>query len=645
MTILDLSNLPQVLQTPRVIQYLKRKVQRRGGPIYHKVPVDGQPINGDNFVMADSPECLRMAEEIGDRATAEFPAVYDKQTGFCDANGVPGDFHSVRCISQLGQDPLPIPLTDNGEKIKDEDLETDILPGDLPWLQELVRLFYGHAVPQNVHIRADGTTAAPDFLKDGEGEVVAKKLGFLKIVREFSIFSKLVSLKKGGNILEDFRVVFMHTIMSRLQPDKVFQEGGKWKTKNRLAPTPEEARSGAASNTYADKTARDASGNVIEGHFAMRMRDVFAFSGLLNYFISAIMGCFRAVYLKRFAATFKTRGAQDKQDRISKFKYVVGSDVKTMDKLVPRWFIDRFHAELTKYLDDRVVEIMRLMFKAPFLYMPNGTYKDGFNPLFGGNPLTMDFDNHPGLPSGIAQNPDIGKIWMVFCYGIAARDCGALHTPGDLEAWLDGRNTDNGLQDMADDAAFLTNFKDVATKFASYKSRYCIFEQEIPVIFLGDVYCEANGKKLVLPNPVSYVVNEIAREDSVANKPIALTALGRAAREEIYSRHPIYRDLKRIVQEAQMRHLGYDVTALYRKVPTSVAGRSDADLLFITNKAAIYYRLDPDDVSTDLLDSHMATVEAQHFWDDIRHLFKVPTAPFAAANDEKMAMKNGTYFN
>lgn len=638
---MNLLTIPKQILTSKLLSYLKRPMGRRAAPIYHKTRENGRQVNSENFVMADDPACLRYAEEVGDRLSKEFPATYSTVTGFCDASGVPGDFNSVRCVAGYGQDPLPMPLVDNAKLIEQEGLASDIRPEDIPWFEKLVSLFYGAAVPANLHIKAGGTTATPDFEKE---DTVWKKLSTLHIIRNFQVVFKLLDKKDGLGLLNHFRVVFVHTIMSRLQPDKVFEENGSWQTKKRLAPTPDEARQGLASSTYADKTVKDRNGNVVEGHFAMRMRDVFAFNGLMNYAVSAIMGCFRAVYLNRFAATFKTRGAADKQERISNFKYVVGSDVKTMDKLVPRWFIDRFHDELTKYLDEGLVSVMRAMFKAPYLYAPNGTYPADFNPLVGGNPLKLDADNHPGLPSGIAQNPDIGKIWMVFCYMIAARDCGALKQLGDIETWLDGSMADHGLQDMADDAAFLTNSAAVSERFVKYKSPYCVFEQEIPVIFLGDVYCESGGKKIVLPNPVSYPVNEIAREDSVANKPIELVALGRAAREEIYSRHPIYRDMRAIMREAQIKHLGFDVSALYQKVSMPLANYSEPDLHFLVNNAVVHYRFDPEDISPALLSQSMTTVEASEFWDDIRPLFKFPTSPFAAANNDRLAIKAGKFF-
>lgn len=626
------------LKTPKLMSRLKRSFERGAGPVYHKhlTPTTGKEDPRDTYWFADDPNFLKYAAEVGDRLSREFPAAFDAKTGFCDASGIPGDFHACRGVSQYGMDPLPMPLTDNAALVKQWDLADKLDPKDEPWLAKLVELICGHAVPAPLHIKTKGTTAIPDFETEN---IVKKKLGAIRILKNLKEFLGMFKAKHGVGLLEEFRVVFCHTILYRMQADSVFFKDGRWQTKDRLAPTQEEARNGLATKNTADKRVFDWRGNEVKDHFAMRMRDVFAFNGLLNYAVSAFWSCIRAVYLHRYAATFKTRGWMDKQERISQYKFIVGSDVKTMDKLIPRWFVDKFHELLKRHVEDDLVDVMAAMFKSPYLYAPNGSYEGDFDPLVGGDPLSLDFNNHPGLPSGIAQNPDMGKIWMVFNYMLATRDVGGLKSTDDIDPWLAGRNVNFGLQDMADDATFMTNFEWAAEAFKKYKSKYCVFEQEIPVIFLGDVYCQSAGRKIVLPNPVSFPVNEIVREDSVAQKEPHLTALGRAARNEIYSRHPIYRDMVAIIKEAQLKHLGQDISLLYERLSVPVSSWSEPDLIFASNPSAIYYKLDPNDVTPALLSTEMSAISPEEFWDDIRPLFKFKTSPYAQAADEGAFIK------
>lgn len=627
------------LLNSRLMAYLTRPRPRLANPLFPTSTTPGKERNRENYIFADDPRMLRAAEEIGDTATREFPSKFF-DNGFCDGTGVPGDFNSVRCVSGIGQDPQPLPLVDNAKLVEAAGLASALRAEDRPWMEELVRLFFGAAVPADLHIRAKATTSAPDFQKDGVQGMEYKKLGTLKILKSMRVVLALFMKGEYITLLNEFRVLFLYVMQSRAQPDRVYQENGVWKTKERLAPTVEEARGGLAAKTAADKRAFNWQGSEIPGHFAMRLRDVFGLSGLLNYTISAVMGCFRAVYLQRFAATYKTRGAEDKRARIEKYKYVVGSDVKTMDKLIPRWFMDELCVMLTKYLDDNFVALLRKAFKSPFVAAPNGTmYGDDFNPLFGGNPLDPRFDNHPGLPSGIAINPDIGKLWMTFNYALVYRDCGALSSPSELEAWLAGDNPDHALQDMADDAAMLTNSATVAAKMYAAKSPYVILEVEKPVVFLGDVYCLEGGRKLVYPNPVTYVVNTIAREDDMSKVPLPQWATGILARELLYSKAPIYRDLSRLVSLTYRKHLGFDPNQLAKKVSMPLTGESEADLMFRLNPDSIHYKVDPEDVSPTLLNASVATLSAEDWWDDIRYLFKVRTAPYAASKDEAADLK------
>jgi hypothetical protein len=47
--------------------------------------------------------------------------------------------------------------------------------------------------------------------------------------------------------------------------------------------------------------------------------------------------------------------------------------------------------------------------------------------------------------------------------------------------------------------------------------------------------------------------------------------------------------------------------------------------MVIANPNYLHYRVDPDDVSPEVLDSIVATIPAADFFNQIRHLFKVPT--------------------
>jgi hypothetical protein len=548
--------------------------------------------------------------------------------GFAGETGVPGNFNALLNVSGYGMDPLPIPVRDNKELLAANNIAREIRAGDIPWLKEIVRLFFGHAVPANLHIRKQASTGFPYFTTDNQ----YKKLATLKALHNVDAYLDLATGNEQQlrKLLDEYHSVMIYAIQERQQPNAIVEDNGKYSSKARTAPTEEEARSGSyAGKTVADMSVYDVGGNLIPNHFAMRRRDVFGMNGVTNYVLTGIINCFREVYLNRFAFTYKTRDRTDKQAKIANYAYVVGSDVKTMDKMIPAWFTRHVFEELTKYLDDRVVEVMRRAFQAPYV-VPPPWRKTGpdYNPVFGGSPLDpASFSQHVGLPSGIAFNPDWGKLWMTFVYVILYRDCGALYSTSDVEPFLRGLNKQHALLDMSDDAAFLTNSGEVARKLAKAKSPYAVLEPETPVIFLGDVFCEVRGQKEVYPNPITYVVNSLCREDSIDRDGPVAWAEGVLARFQVYSSSPIFRDLNAIYEEECRRHTGVNPNLIARALAKKQRF-TDIDAMVRISPHVLHYKVDPKDVSPDVLDEVVATIPASDFFNHIKHLFKVPTVTY-----------------
>jgi len=395
------------------------------------------------------------------------------------------------------------------------------------------------------------------------------------------------------------------------------------KPKARVAATETEARSGMyRGDTYADKTVRRADGTVVEGHSAMRLRDVFGFNGPLNYAMSAVMNCFKTVFFDRFAFTFMTTTAANKEEKLGRFKYVVGSDVKTMDKTVPRWFCDYFHDRMTRYLDEGFVRMMKRCFQAPWVAAnPWHDTPPSYNPTFGKPPTDPTaFENHPGLPSGIAYNPIYGRAWMVCNYVCALARAGILQSPGQVVPFLEGKLTVVMLN-SADDAVFATDSPVFAEQLRVLKSPYAILEPETPVIYLGDVLTWTGGRLRAYPNPQTYLSNMLARERGISDPRAQAT--GFLLRSRLYSAMPSFAFVNSMFEELAIKELGVNP----RQVAESIGihtDLSDADTLFALDPNVIYYKVDPRKVSKALLDSAVSTVPASDWFSSVRHLFKVP---------------------
>jgi len=609
----------------------KKQIPRANAVISLSYDDRPRPGDRDKFLFADDPRCLNITETLVKRLGDEFP-VDVLPSGFAGPSAVPSDWNKLLNVSGYGGDPLPIPVYNNQHLIASMGLANKIRPADVPWFKELVRLFFGAAVPADLHIRKAASTGFPWFTTDNE----YKKLGTIKCLHNIDDWLASMSGDKQQSIraLEIYDSIPVFAIQKRQQPDAVSLVNGVYKSKDRPFPTEEEARSGNyEAKRFVNKTVYDYKGNMIEGHFAMRQRTVFGMSGIPNYVMTAVMGCFREVYLNRFAFTYKTRDDADKEEKISRYKFTVGSDVKQMDTTVPDWFLELLYEELPKYWDERLVVVLRRMMKAPYV-VPSPWVKtpEDYNPVFGPSPLEGNsFDASVGLPSGIFINPDIGKLWMTFVYSILYRDVGALRVVSELEPFLQGKNSDHALLDMSDDAAMLTNNQLIAAQLKEGKSPYAVLEPETPVLYLGSVFAEVDGKKRSFPNPVTYVVNMLAREDSIDKINPVNHAEGVLARYQQYSRTPIFRDLNQITEEVIRKYAGVNPYLMAR----SMAKRqrfNDVDALVIANPHYLNYRVDPKTVSKEVLDEIVATIPAINFFDRIRHLFKVPTTSIGEVN-------------
>jgi hypothetical protein len=630
--------IPQIFsylfESPGAKRWLARSSEPKPNAVLPLTYQDRKPTSDyspERFAYSTDPAILKLTEKLATRLTDEFPQD-SHPSGFSGPTAVPGDFYSVLSASGCGMDPLPLPLMDNTKFVQSLGLRSDIRPQDVEWLKTLIKLFFGHVAPADLHIRKKASTSFLFFTTDNQ----YKKLATLKCLKNAD---KYLNLLCGGKAflkeaLNDFHSIIISAIHRRQQPTKVIKtEDGSFKAKERKAPTEAEARTGSVENSVtADFTVRDRRGNVIKNHFAMRQRTVWGMNGILNYFMTAVMGCVREVYTKRFAFTYKTRGWEDKEDRIARYKYIVGSDVKNMDTTLPRWFFDFLLNELTNYWDERLVKVLDRMFRATYVAAPPWRETpDDYNPVFGPDPLDGHNEINAGLSSGIFINPDIGKLWMSFVYIILYKDAGALISPADIEPFLQGKNNDHAMMDMSDDATLMTNSPIVRDALMKADSPYAVLEPETPVIFLGDVFAMEGNRKRAYPNPVTYIVNSLAREDSIDKIDPVSYAEGVLARHQQYARTPIFRDLNRIYEEEVRLALGVNPYLIAR----SVAKRQrfkDLDAMVIANPHYLHYRVDPSEVSKEVLDEIVATIPASDFFNDIRHLFKVPTVELAELN-------------
>lgn len=577
-------------------------------------------IGRDDFVWSTDPRYLRLTEDIA-KLSDMFKADV-KQNGCSGPSGVPSNFNAALNVSGIGMTPYAVPLMNNRKFADSLGLASDILPQHIYILEELVDLYFGHGVVGDAYIRREATTAIPYFTNDMEYKLESS----MRILLNLDDFlTKAVSMDLLP-LLNDYDVAIVSALMKREQPDSIKRsESGEYTVKTRPVATAAEARSGDfKGETFAKREVYDNAGNIIENHFAMRVRDVYAMNGVLNYVMTAIFTPFRNNFLNRFAFTYKVRNEEEKADRMRPFKYIMGMDVKTMDKLFLECFIDRVIDRASKYIDERVLILLKRMFTAPFVVRPTGEAVDEWDPLFGGNPLKGEsFVNFPGLPSGISFNPDAGKLWMTFVYLAFYHDNGIISEKAHIAPLLLGKNGNNAMLDMSDDAVHGTNSFEQYMAFANPKSPYAVLEPESPVIYLGSVFMESGNRRYCVANINTYTTNTFAKESSIHNKPLHLIAEGHNARKLVYGSAPTFRDVHQYMVERIRHHLGFNIDTWANTVAKrNIVSVADAEFM-LNPDIIIWGKRDPSEVDPHLVDKYVAKLHAKDFFPAIRGFYKI----------------------
>jgi len=548
--------------------------------------------------------------------------------GTVGKTGIPSDFNKLLNVSQYGMDPLPIPLLDNKILREELGLEHGFRDRDLPLFDALVGIMFKYHSPASVPIRRSASTGFPFFTADIDYKLPALRKALGNITDYLN-----ASTTDPARALAEYDSQWLYAIHERQSADTIKWDGrGVPVSKERLVPDELYARSGGVDGIMypADKRVF-INGHLMTHHFAMRRRTVWGLSFVPNYTIAAVLACHRKVYAARFEFTWVHRTPASIAAKLSKFSHFVGSDVKSFDVTVPRWGIDRFLDQLTNYVREDFVEHLRLAFKAPFIMpYPFRDKRLKFNSLFGGDPFDLSsFSVNAGLPSGISINPDFGKFWMTFVYLVAFRDCGVpLSTTSEVESFLRGESELGGLLDLGDDAVLMAHDEELSRKLTSYQSTYSKLEQESPFQFLGNIAQRVADTIDVLPNPTTATSNQFAPEQGINSfqrkKFWELGALDRIAN---YSRHPAYREINDITERTWMRFAGVsprtltELSAMQKGLYQRV-DLTDADRLVLQNPDYLYYRVNPDDVSQNVLAEIAAVIPATESYPMIKQLFK-----------------------
>lgn len=597
-----------IISTQGYTRRMKAKRLNRGVQVYPEILSDSSDFL--NLMRRTAIECSEIKISIDN-------------SGVVGPEAVPSDFYQLLTTAGYGMNPISVPPVDNDAIRSELKLATGFKTDrDRKIFAELVKLMFARSSPASVGIRREASTGAPDYVND----VIKKKQELRAAFASMELFLDHIDKGKLVDLYVDFNSPIVHTTGERTQADKVDMSSGTARSKDREVNDEVAARSGLKSGTRrpADKRVfKD--GREIPGHFAGRRRTVFGTSFVPNYVLATFCASWRKVYLEDFAFTWKHRTEDEILGKMKMFTNLVGFDVKQFDQSVATWMIDEFTKEIGNYVDPRVAKLIALMFKAPYI-VPypwiDGTSDEDFNPLFGANPFDQtQFEMSVGLPSGIAINPDCGKLFMVWQYLVLLDRYYKNVLEIGIDVILRGQHTDYAMLNMGDDCVVLVNDPGFALWVADggYVDPYFHLEEEKPISFLGNVpYRDAEGELKLSPNIVSYLVNWLVPEVGIDHKRRRnFWAIGERERRIHYAQAPSYP----IVHEIFERNF----RDIFGVLPASIASEayeqqrryqnlSTWDALVLQNPDYLHYKVSDDMVSPEVLELIVTSLSPEETW-------------------------------
>lgn len=573
-------------------------------------------------ILSDSSDFLSMMSTLAVEATESVKVEVD-EFGTLGPDAVPGDFYQLLTTAGHGMNPISVPPVSNVLIREKLGLASGfITPRDRQIFDTLVKLMFARSTASNVAIRREASTGAPDYVND----VIKKKTELRFALENMEEFLDDVDHDRLLKLYVDFNAPIVSTTGERVQADTVTLKDGVFSSKDREVNDELAARSGLKEGHRrpADKRVfKD--GQEVRGHFGGRRRSVYGMSFVPNYVLATFCSSWRKVYLEEFAFTWKHRTESEILGKMNMYKHIVGFDVKQFDQSVANWMVDAFTEELANYCDPRLAKLVRLMFKAPYIVpypWADGTSDEEFNPLFGDNPFDISsFNLDVGLPSGIAINPDCGKLFMVWQYLVVADRYYKNVIEIGVDVILRGEHQDYAMLNMGDDCVMLANDGGFAVWFkeGGYSDPYFALEEERPISFLGNVpYRDESGKLKLAPNIVSYLVNWLVPEVGIDNaRRRNFWAIGERERRIHYAQAPSYPKIHEIFERRFRDTFGVlpaSITSEVYEQQKRYQNLSTWDALVLQNPDYLHYKVSEDMVNPDILELIVTSLGVEETW-------------------------------
>lgn len=610
-------------------------VQRDGIPIFPKRRLDDMRSNrvSDNFFLSTDEVWLRFIAELGDRLTESFPRKEDASGGVDPQYGITGNFQRIRTIGGYTPTLFSCPQTDSVAARRDAGVRSAPKYGVDNVFTQIVDLVVDYACSDPTPVPIRYKVRSHPGLPGTQANREAFKRAFLTKAfsgrnHEYFVEASCGSLSARKDLYHLIGACPVGIILHRGQADSVNDSGTESKQRPLLSP---EVARGARhwKGEYYDKRVI-IRGQIREGYFAQRVRNVVAPCFTLNALGQAVDGQIRTNLLNRLSYAFHHRGIDDVRSKSERWTESVSIDAAQWDALSPIELYDGILDSMGRYLDERYVRFCKMMLRLQIvMHQPGQRADESFNPVFG-HPAVFD-DSNPSrwnfgfLPSGDFFTSSLGKIGgsAAILYGFHL--AGITSDISELKKILEGRSNIASFLNMTDDNHVGFFSPDALKHKQMYVSKlsdnpFAKFEVDSNNSFGGLLINTFAGKTTVQPRINGFIENTFWRERSYAQKTPENIARGMQARRVVYSSAAQYQEVVRVMDQVMIKHLGVSYDTLADSLHPDPM--SAADQLFLDDPNVIQWKIDPSDVSIELLDTQFISLQPSDFCPAIAWVFR-----------------------
>jgi hypothetical protein len=592
---MDVVQNPAIIQTPRTASKLLAGFRDRK----HEVLPD---------IFVGDVKHQALIKDLVAELEREVPTS-DTVNSVLDARGVPGGWSTLFTAPGRPMQPMGYPICNNRVG-KLADLKLSERHEQI--LRELIKAMFGSKwQPKNGYEISKKSSSGFPL---NEYDVEAKVDMFKTVANNFNSIAKLVDQNRLAEAAEKYGVLLLYYINRRNQNDKVGDDGPK----DRSSPSVGQSAGFEPGVLMAGREIED-----LDGFYRTRSRVVYASNGPLNYFWSALLQPVRDHYLSRFSFTWKHTGAEDLERKLKGW-IPIGVDASQFDQNFPTEVAEVIFDEMENYFAKDVVKMMKLMWSAPaFCPSPVPDQPDQWACF--GHPFDLDtFRAHRGLPSGVAYNPDFGKIWGTAYLLMMLDDLFHDVLEVGVERILSGLHPGYAILNQGDDAIILTRSVEIRDQIKDLldsgdASPYIDLEVEKFLTFLGWVVTQNGSEYRVYPNIVSMIVNFLGHEHPIGRARDTMGhrkhwALGVEAWSEVFSGCPEYRKVREIFNKVLITHLGSTIEqiarpyALESKQVLKLSGLTADEARFLEKPERRFYSIDRGNLRPELLEDVVRTI-------------------------------------